>query len=63
VPAKVRRARGRGRASGLPRHDGRSNKGSAWEACPMATRAAWAPAGGRLMQRPTNRHGAPQHRL
>jgi hypothetical protein len=40
---QVRWARGRDRVSGLPRHDGCSNRGSAWEACPMETRAAWAP--------------------
>jgi hypothetical protein len=40
---QVRRARGRSRVSSLPRHDGRSSRGSAWEACPVATRAAWAP--------------------
>jgi hypothetical protein len=40
---QVKRARGRGRVSSLPQHDGRSSRGSAWEACPMATHAAWAP--------------------
>jgi hypothetical protein len=34
--------------------------GSIWEACPMATCATWAPAGGRLVRRPTNQRGAPQ---
>jgi hypothetical protein len=38
-----RRTRGRGRISDLPRHDGRSNRGSTWEACPRTARAAWAP--------------------
>jgi hypothetical protein len=37
--------------------------GSVGEACPMAARASWAPAGGRLVRRPTNQRGAPQPRL
>jgi hypothetical protein len=36
-------ARGRGRVNNLPRHDGRSNRGSTWEACPKTARAAWPP--------------------
>jgi hypothetical protein len=38
-----KRTQGRGFVNGLPRHDGRSNWGSTWEACPMTARAAWAP--------------------
>jgi hypothetical protein len=38
-------------------------KGLAWEACPMARRAARAPAQRRLARRPANRPSAPRHQL
>jgi hypothetical protein len=40
-----------------------SMEGSTWEACPRATRAAWAPARGRLVRRPANRRGVLRHWL
>jgi hypothetical protein len=38
-----RQTQGRGCGNGLPWYDGRSNRGSTWEACPMTACAAWAP--------------------